>query len=335
MSSSPSKYDLPFPLPVITLLDSSLYSAIFTSVYVGSLYLSKASRIAPSNKDKKEAAISRDHPEVIKARLKLVIGATVGCVFGVWGLMQYSKDVYTGVEKVGAFPSLSTLYPTFSLLGFPRSLVPHLVAPLAELMAYGPWEMVWHAVMDQPSPIAPFLLAPLLFAGPIYSDWILDQPSVQSMWKALWNWQGIRNWVVAPLTEEIVFRSCMIACAQLAGASVRHQIFITPLWFGLAHVHHAYDVFASNGKTKQAFKTAFFTCLFQFTYTTLFGWFAAHLFVKTGTLAPSLTAHVFCNIFGLPQPFAAMERHPTKKADIFVMYLLGIGGFAWAMYIGW
>lgn len=171
--------------------------------------------------------------------------------------------------------------------------------------------------------------------------------------------------------------------------------------FSSAHVHHAYDVFASNGKTKQAFKTAFFTCrssrpfslpfrlpprskltldlfesnryflVFQFTYTTLFGWFAAHLFVKTGasqppllpppslplpssllpltanslaswlvsfhtgTLAPSLTAHVFCNIFGLPQPFAAMERHPTKKADIFVMYLLGIGGFAWAMYIGW
>lgn len=30
-----------------------------------------------------------------------------------------------------------------------------------------------------------------------------------------------------------MFRSCMIACAQLAGASVRHQIFITPLWFGL------------------------------------------------------------------------------------------------------
>ena len=131
-------------------------------------------------------------------------------------------------------------------------------------MAYGPWEMVWHAVMDKPSPVAPFLLAPLLFAGPIYSDWILDQPSVGSMWKALMSLQGIRNWVVvsfererfriwvetffllelilglecrrfvqAPLTEEIVFRSCMIACAQLAGASVKHQIFITPLWFGL------------------------------------------------------------------------------------------------------
>ena len=71
---------------------------------------------------------------------------------------------------------------------------------------------------------------------------------------------------------------------------MKHQIFITPLWFGLgesfnlllllfaslllvkkltscflsgrivAHVHHAYDVFTSNGKTKQAFKTAFFTC---------------------------------------------------------------------------
>lgn len=72
-------------------------------------------------------------------------------------------------------------------------------------MAYGPWEMVWHAVMDQPSPVAPFLLAPLLFAGPIYSDWILDQPSVQSMWKALWNWQGIRNWVVvSPVARSLV-----------------------------------------------------------------------------------------------------------------------------------
>lgn len=37
----------------------------------------------------------------------------------------------------------------------------------------------------------------------------------------------------APLTEEIVFRSCMIAVAQLSGASHKHLIFVTPLWFGL------------------------------------------------------------------------------------------------------
>lgn len=37
----------------------------------------------------------------------------------------------------------------------------------------------------------------------------------------------------APLTEEIVFRACTIALAQLSGASWKHQVFVTPLWFGL------------------------------------------------------------------------------------------------------
>jgi len=134
MSSSPpptsSKYDLPFPLPVISLLDSSIYSAIFTSVYVGSLYLSKASRISPSGgggKDKKDQPpVSRDHPEVIKARLKLVIGATVGCIFGVWGLMQYSKDIYEGNAEVVSSKRARPFPPppSFRPFPFPLSLTP-------------------------------------------------------------------------------------------------------------------------------------------------------------------------------------------------------------------
>jgi hypothetical protein len=103
---APTAYDLPFSLPVISLFDSSVYSAIFTAVYVGSLYLSKASRIAPASSSSasgsKTQVLSRDHPEVIKARLKLVIGATFGCCFGVWGLVQYADDLQTGTQVVSS-----------------------------------------------------------------------------------------------------------------------------------------------------------------------------------------------------------------------------------------
>lgn len=108
---APSAYDLPFPLPVISLTDSLLYSAIFTSVYVGSLYLSKASRFAPSSSKSQAQTLSRDHPEVIKARLKLVIGASFGCCFGVWGLVQYASDQKEGREIV-SFVLFHTLSPS-------------------------------------------------------------------------------------------------------------------------------------------------------------------------------------------------------------------------------
>jgi len=41
--------------------------------------------------------------------------------------------------------------------------------------------------------------------------------------------------------------------------------------------------------------------LFQFIYTTLFGWFAAFVFLRTGSLYPAIAAHAFCNWLGLPR----------------------------------
>jgi hypothetical protein len=102
----------------------------------------------------------------------------------------------------GGFPSLSNLRPTLSLLGFPRTLVPTLIEPFAKMSAF-PVETVWHAIMDKPSPVAPYLLAPLLFLGPMYTEWGLDKPTVQSMGKALASWQGVRNWVIVSLSLEL------------------------------------------------------------------------------------------------------------------------------------
>lgn len=59
------------------------------------------------------------------------------------------------------------------------------------------------------------------------------------------------------MTEELVFRSCMLATAKFGGhASTAVLIFTTPLYFGIAHLHHAWEHYRRGGRTKQARKAA-------------------------------------------------------------------------------
>ena len=53
--------------------------------------------------------------------------------------------------------------------------------------------------------------------------------------------------------------------------------------------------------------------MFQLSYTTLFGWFASYLFVRTGSIVPPLLSHMFCNYMGIYFPSTAVRRHPTWK----------------------
>ena len=54
------------------------------------------------------------------------------------------------------------------------------------------------------------------------------------------------------MTEELVFRSTILAASLLGGLSTRSLVFGTPLWFGIAHAHHALEVWRQGGKTTQA-----------------------------------------------------------------------------------
>ena len=49
------------------------------------------------------------------------------------------------------------------------------------------------------------------------------------------------------MTEELVFRSTVLAAALLGRLPPRTLVFGTPLWFGLAHAHHALEVYAKAG----------------------------------------------------------------------------------------
>lgn len=105
--------------PLISPASASACSLLLTGAYVGSLYLSKASRISrastsasnsPASSTAAAAAaeaaerqrLGRDHPAVIRARLQAVGGATVACCCGVWGIVQLGMDEARGLQTVSS-----------------------------------------------------------------------------------------------------------------------------------------------------------------------------------------------------------------------------------------
>ena len=107
------------------------------------------------------------------------------------------------------------------------------------------------------------------------------------------------------MTEELLFRSLLTPLALLTPLSPRAAILITPLYFGIAHVHHFYEYHLTHPYTlltMELLRTAF-----QFTYTTVFGWYANFIFVRTGSLPAVCLVHAFCNSMGLPRLWGRIE----------------------------
>lgn len=129
--------------------------------------------------------------------------------------------------------------------------------------------------------------------------------------------------VVAPISEEVVFRSVMVASmvtglrgAVTQGAAVVVDpsssmwmvVCLNPLCFGLAHVHHCiekvergWDLFSAVAST-----------LVQFTYTSIFGCIATLLFMRTGSIYSAIWSHVICNYAGLPD---TGFMHPPRSSS--------------------
>lgn len=169
------------------------------------------------------------------------------------------------------------------------------------------------------------MLTCTLFAGPLYEYLIAERGLLyfpRDLTQALTSWTGVRNYLVGPLTEEFVFRSCIVPLHVLGGLSVGRIIFVAPLYFGVAHIHHIYE----KTITKSAsFPAACVISLIQFGYTTMFGWLASFLFIRTGSLWICVLVHSFCNAMGLPR---VTGRLPGNIVHSIIYYTLLIGG-AW------
>ncbi|XP_017392503.1 CAAX prenyl protease 2 isoform X5 [Cebus imitator] len=98
-----------------------------------------------------------------------------------------------------------------------------------------------------PAALLPLLLTMILFLGPLMqlsmdcpcdlADGLKVVLAPRSWARCLTDMRWLRNQVIAPLTEELVFRACMLPmlapCMGLGPA-----VFTCPLFFGVAHFHH-------------------------------------------------------------------------------------------------
>nr|XP_030689301.1 CAAX prenyl protease 2 isoform X2 [Globicephala melas] len=196
-----------------------------------------------------KSELPRDHPAVIKRRFTsvLVVSSLSPLCVLLWREL-------TGIQPG---TSLLTLMG-FRLEGiFPAALLPLL---LTMILFLGP---LMQLSMDCPCDLADRLkvvLAPRSWA------------------RCLTDMRWLRNQVIAPLTEELVFRACMLPmlapCTGLGPA-----VFTCPLFFGVAHFHHIFEQLRFR---QSSVGNIFLSAAFQFSYTAVFGAYTAFLFIRTG-----------------------------------------------------
>lgn len=68
---------------------------------------------------------------------------------------------------------------------------------------------------------------------------------INSFQNILW----LRNHVVAPLAEEFTFRACMMPLLLQTFHPLK-AVFMTPLFFGIAHLHHIIERFKAGMEIK-------------------------------------------------------------------------------------
>ncbi|EIT83184.1 hypothetical protein BDV35DRAFT_363351 [Aspergillus flavus] len=244
--------------------------------------------------------LSRDAPSVIRARIKAVTLSCVGSTLAVSWLIIAKGNV--------------SLLEALRFLGW--------------------WPVGFAEVLRS------LLLTAILFAGPLFErgiaegewrDWIKGNRIPET----LRGWIGWRNYVAGPVTEEVMFRSAIIPLHILAKVSPGRIVFTAPLYFGIAHVHHFYEFRLTHPDTSVL--AALLRSVFQFGYTTIFGWYATFIYLRTGSLLAVILAHAFCNWCGLPRLWGRVEagvplgpplvkgKNDTDRGPVYAYNQLGIG----------
>lgn len=132
-----------------------------------------------------------------------------------------------------------------------------------------------------------------------------------------------------------------------AQVSLPRTILISPLFFGLAHLHHLKRHIVDE---RMPVMLACAQTAIQFSYTTLFGMYTTFVFVRTAQIAAAVACHTFCNYMGLPDlsfawppssrcldwlsardRVAAATLH-RRRHWLFLAYVVGIGLFAAALF---
>ncbi|KAG4383803.1 hypothetical protein AAZX31_13G137700 [Glycine max] len=198
---------------------------------------------------------------------------------------------------------------------------------------------IWQAV------VLPLCLTSLMYAGSIFlkcllllASWrqhssseALSLDSFKCSLQRFLDWLSVilsnilvwRNYVLAPLTEELVFRACMIPLLLCGGLKTYSAILLCPIFFSLAHLNHFLEIYAKQNY--RIVKAAMVIGL-QLGYTVVFGSYASFLFIRTGHLIAPLVAHIYCNFMGLPVLYS------QRSGIVSVTFIIGFLGFLWLLF---
>ncbi|CAG8618628.1 18254_t:CDS:2 [Acaulospora morrowiae] len=296
------------PLPPNFKIDTylAIFGCIsFSLIYVGALYISKKTRIGTEN-----PGLTKDHPEVIIQRIKVTAATCIISYTSVLTIINLGggfKNVDDN-EDMDLFTKIKT---TSILLGL---WLPFNLYYLFNVL------------------FVPLLLTMILFLGPLYVRYLDQELPFQERFSfisefgyAFTTLKGFRNLIFAPFTEEFVFRSCMVPLLYYAKVNYQSIIWLTPLVFAFAHIHHAWEYYVGNGRTFIAAKQGILNSAFQFAYTTIFGCFATFVFMRTGNFFPPFIIHSFGNYQGFP--IVNFAAYPKKQRS----WLLGFGSLLFPM----
>jgi prenyl protein peptidase len=177
------------------------------------------------------------------------------------------------------------------------------------------------------------LLVVVLFGGPILDDLInLDSHAsiFHSLIDGLTALRGIRDLLVAPLTEELVYTSSIITILlQSTTVSTWTLIVLPPVFFSIAHIHHAYELHVNK---IAPLKVIIVSTLFQMLYTFIFGAFTDFIFLRQGNAWSCIIIHSFCNLMGVPNFSVDTRKFKYWNIVYYSLSLLGMYGFKFLLY---
>ncbi|KAF2221362.1 hypothetical protein BDZ85DRAFT_265251 [Elsinoe ampelina] len=228
--------------------------------------------------------VSRNSPESIRARCYAVLLTCCLCT-AVAINVQGVRGIVTPVEllqRAGVYPIILTdVVKTMCLVAV------LFAAPLYEAgLVEGGWRQWfrWHVIRSE-----------------LYDDWV-----------------GWRNFVVGPVSEEVMFRSLNVSLLMCAWTPAKRIVWEAPLLFGVAHLHHLNEFIITHKRPGQSYLSALITpqiiipgiirTLFQLAFTTLFGIFVTFVLLRTGNIYSCILAHTFCNWMGLPRVWGRLGQ---------------------------
>ena len=166
-----------------------------------------------------------------------------------------------------------------------------------------------------------FSLVLVIYCGPLFQLAFLEDIETDCDLKA------VKNFLVAPIYTELVFRGVLVAALLGAGVSPMGAVLVSGLASSITPLADLSDMkFVKKEKGLEVFAGLLAECAFQ----GLTGAFTARVLVATGSLVGPITSRCFLSFMGVPDlGFLTQPGHYAFKYRKWVtlVYLIGLVGF--------